>query len=104
MENNSLPLVSKEQALKLKELGFDWPCNAFYDNLTTQMATSSLVNWNDFSGISAPTVALALKWMRDVHNEFTDIEVLFIEFYEQRESEVLDELLDNLINQKNNKI
>jgi hypothetical protein len=46
-----LKLVTYEQAKKLKALGFDWEATAYYDFTITSIA--------------APTVALALKWMRN---------------------------------------
>ncbi|MDR2291875.1 MAG: hypothetical protein LBE11_00170 [Prevotellaceae bacterium] len=46
-----LPIVSLEQAVRLKALGFDWKPTAYYDFTIT--------------AIAAPTVALALKWMRN---------------------------------------
>ncbi len=49
MNNNQLPLVTHEQARRLKKLGFDWPVFNYYANENRP-----------------PTVALALKWMRDV--------------------------------------
>lgn len=56
--NQTLDLVTKEQAVKMKALGFDWliswsivPVESFSSNLA-------------FPGIVLPTVALALKWCR----------------------------------------
>lgn len=75
--NNTLQLVSFLQADKLDELGFDYPTRERYDYPDegmhiTESATPR--NHNDRfcwvnkkkNGCSAPTVALALKWMRDV--------------------------------------
>ena len=57
-EKNQLQLVSFEQAKRLKELRFDLKTSNFYDS------TGYL---NDYDGrLPAPTVALALKWIRDV--------------------------------------
>lgn len=69
MDNNQLQLVTFEQAKKLKEAGFDWPTIELYES--TDQSLSSTVcpeNHNDGnpSFLSAPTVSLALKWMRDV--------------------------------------
>jgi hypothetical protein len=53
MKTKELRLVSREQAVRLKKLGFDWATgNVYYDEIEKE--------W-----ISAPTVALALKWIRD---------------------------------------
>jgi hypothetical protein len=101
----ALQLVSLEQAKKLKELGFNWEVDFYAD-----------VHRNFYS---APTIALALKWFRDVkgcrytiYSDTTDIDnnstegifymykteglMLDIEYetYEQCESALLDALLE----------
>jgi len=73
MQEKQLQLVNYEQAKKLKskEIGFDWVCKTHFRK-----------GWNELNGvlfvcdgcpyknceecIPAPTVALALKWFRDV--------------------------------------
>ena len=67
-----------ETAKLLKEKGFDKDCNTYYD-LTTETKTPKIVlsvsskNWNykwnpiPFP-ISAPTLQMAMKWLREVHN------------------------------------
>jgi len=68
---NQLQLVTFEQAKKLKALGFDWPTHEAYrfedgEPLGVFMCIDAL-NHNEFEDtISSPTVALALKWCRDV--------------------------------------
>ncbi len=72
MDNNYLELVTSEQAKKLKAVGFDWPVDYRYDTKGGLcLRAHQPWNFNDRrvatqSEISAPTVALALKWMRDV--------------------------------------
>jgi hypothetical protein len=76
MNNTQLQLVTFEQANKLDSVGFDWPTRLRYDycyeKFTTETTTDRNHNdrhkWTnkDKQGCSAPTVALALKWMRDV--------------------------------------
>jgi len=69
MQEKQLQLVTYEQAKKLKELGFDWECTAFYDlNENNELDYfANQVDWNnEVDTFSAPTVALALKWFRDV--------------------------------------
>jgi hypothetical protein len=66
-----LQLVSFEQAKKLKEIGFDWEIEDIYWSDGSYEHNYCLGDWNDEIGeeeecISAPTVALALKWCRDV--------------------------------------
>lgn len=67
--------VTYEQAAILKELGFDWECNHYYDNdfsfqEYTQTYLTNYANWNkqydDFHIISAPTLAQARKWLGEV--------------------------------------
>lgn len=72
--------VSYEQAVKLKELGFDWKCITFYTKFKTLSTTHS--TWDDYQIIlenynddyiaksfnvecSAPTLAQAQKWLRE---------------------------------------
>jgi hypothetical protein len=53
METKELRLVTHEQAVRLKKLGFNWATgNVYYDEIEEK--------W-----ISAPAVALALQWLRD---------------------------------------
>jgi hypothetical protein len=75
MKKKELQLVSFEQAKKLKELGFDWKLQIMYDVPSQALCYSTkltnpfqIKDWNNTEGrcISAPTVALALKWFRDV--------------------------------------
>jgi hypothetical protein len=71
-----LQFVSFEQAKKLKELGFNWKCNAHYFDDGDLDLEQNDFDWNSqpyWDGkaytlilFSAPTVALALKWFRDV--------------------------------------
>jgi hypothetical protein len=65
MELKELQLVTYEQAVRLKKLGFDWKVDKFYDEYGISSLAVSM-NMNDLPhAYSAPTVALALKWMRD---------------------------------------
>jgi hypothetical protein len=67
--------VSFETAKLLKEKGFDCLCNAYYDCFTTDNFHSSCEP-TDFNSIdtkirdivSAPTLQMAMKWLRLVHN------------------------------------
>jgi hypothetical protein len=68
MNTKQLQLVTYEQAKRLKELEFDWATREFYCSKVLCGSEDSVDAWNkqkivDF--ISAPTVALALKWIRD---------------------------------------
>lgn len=74
MNNKQLQLVIFEQAKKLKAAGFDWPCEYAYHKDGGFCAVGKCDAWNHYgrensslpNGYSAPTVALALKWLREV--------------------------------------
>lgn len=88
-----LPYVNYEQATKLKKLGFDWYCQSSFvgNEFTSYMAWNNTWKLQDKIHqfprekgtdklakdvrpmIAAPTVALALKWLRDVHNLVVEI-------------------------------
>ena len=63
--------VSFETAKLLKEKGFDIPLNYFY-NSNGIKGYSTSYNWNqttgDFPDYSCPTLQMAMKWLREVHN------------------------------------
>ena len=81
--------VSLEVAKLLKDTGFDWECKEYYYNFATTGWSLSFddnfVNWNSWSEryISAPTLDVAQKWLREVKN--IDVVVLramqWIQFY-----------------------
>lgn len=60
--------VSYEQAVRLKTAGFDWPCEAFYEHVDGKMwiAIDGKENWNSGVDCSAPSLAQAAKWLREV--------------------------------------
>ena len=78
--------IEYEQALALKELGFDEPCFAFYDeslyfpNNENQYGTFCNQKL-DVSSCSAPTFSQAFRWFREKYNirhnimDFIDDEV-----------------------------
>ena len=58
-----------EQSVALKELGFDWRCYTWYhwDSWFGLTRSGMYENHNMFEkSISAPTLAQAQKWLRDV--------------------------------------
>jgi len=64
-----LQLVSFEQAQRLKKAGFDWKTPGLYPDFDVLHFTVTEQNRNDeIDTISAPTVALVLKWFRNVKN------------------------------------
>lgn len=90
--------VSYEVAKLLKEKGFNIPittaCHKIYNDDrpdTSMWVSSALEDWNDISEennvakvYSCPTQALAMRWLREVHNLYivifpeSDIEVFYI--------------------------
>ena len=79
MKTKKLQFVTFSQSKRLEALGFDWPVPSFYFKtgelcIKDKSELSGCKNWRSWyyweatKGIrfSAPTVALALKWMRDV--------------------------------------
>ncbi|GHT02094.1 hypothetical protein AGMMS49525_04960 [Bacteroidia bacterium] len=83
MNNKQLQIVTYKKAQKLKKLGFEWKVNGcyFFDGLFEQY--DFVENFNcpgrevlemdcdePSECFSAPTVALALKWFRDVNGMY----------------------------------
>ena len=77
---SQLQLVNFEQAKRLKKLGFDW-CDEHYYAVTYNrgvvLRTRNLLMTDTeiierARGYTAPTVALALKWFRDVKGIYVD--------------------------------
>lgn len=70
--------VSYELAVKLKECGFDEPCDSYYnkacaaDDEYWHTKREELINWNGLGSdcqISAPTLWQAQKWLREKKKE-----------------------------------
>jgi hypothetical protein len=72
-----LQLVSFEQSKRLERLGFYFPTLDGYLGRTGEIRKREIGierNWNNSSDmVSAPAVALALKWLRDERCSFGDI-------------------------------
>jgi len=60
--------VNFPQAKRLKSAGFDWQCNAFFIAQNGNIVKNAMLNnWNESRlQVSAPTIALALNYLRDV--------------------------------------
>lgn len=64
--------VSFETAKLLKDKGFDENCAALYDLRTGEISQQGVgyvfnnSQWENF--ITAPTLQMAMKWLREVHN------------------------------------
>jgi hypothetical protein len=78
MKNNpefELNLVTFEQAKRLKAAGFDWFAPAWYHPNGEDLFPGTHLNHSQTEAFSAPTVALALKWMRDVKGMLYEIKI-----------------------------
>jgi hypothetical protein len=134
MNTKQLRLVSYSQAVALRKLGFDWETQSRYlvralkngkEKIT--LSSPNLVDWNTRSDLygfdftSAPTVALALKWIRDEKGFYLGVlphssESSYYgvsgssdtteryDTYEAAENALLDELLTVLENGRHNEI
>ena len=68
--------VSFKTAKLLKEKGFDLECDYLYVDSEIRRARGYACNWNSGETIltdyvnecSAPTLQMAMKWLREVHN------------------------------------
>jgi hypothetical protein len=113
--DTELQFVTYEQAKKLKALGFDYECSYFFRTSGELDIEANLWYHSEFGYDSpAPTVALALKWIRDEKKLFGYVyNTMFNKFlfhfydhkdhskydfntYESAESALLDELLNIL--------
>lgn len=78
--------VTFEQAVKLKELGFDWECNHYYQDNDQSLHPNFYENFNKHSKLitddeklikvtlySAPTLSQAQKWLREVKRIYVEI-------------------------------
>lgn len=125
-----LQIVTIEQAEKLKELGFDLPADRYYEKDDGRIVfvpynTENINSHIDFPVyISAPTVAFAIKWLRDekdcnvivnaaimgngkkmydidyFYGNIKDAHAGIYNTYEEAESAGLTDILDYLINHK----
>jgi hypothetical protein len=81
MNTKQLPLVTYEQAKRLKALGFDLETQSYYSTFNTEKETLEnagfIGKWNTGPGshkmTTAPTVALALKWIRDEKDMYNSV-------------------------------
>jgi len=126
MTTKELQITSYEQAVSLNDVGFDWDCFHAYRIRDNELGKAGeLVDYQGNIGnpdyTTAPTVALALKWFREVQNIKNGVQILgnykglvyignyakdgeetqFIGYtnsgfltYEEAESALLDELLE----------
>lgn len=71
--------VSFDTARMLKEVGFDVPCNSYYELEDGEAVRKDCIRPYDNNGFgdticSRPTLALAARWLREVHDTFVKME------------------------------
>jgi len=70
--NKQLEIVSFFQAAQLKKIGFNWECPYYY-HIDSGMRCEFQSQYYDYNStenlLSAPTIALALKWFRQIPNQ-----------------------------------
>jgi len=74
--------VSFETAKLLKEKGFDENCSRSYvkDKLTHSQGRNNsyyTIMYETYRPISAPTLQMAMKWLREVHNMHIEVKYFF---------------------------
>lgn len=68
--------VSFETAKLLKEKGFDELCHGYFrkDNPNDLVELAQAANWNDEPFFtSRPTLQMAMKWLREVHDAIVNV-------------------------------
>lgn len=60
--------VTYEQAMLMKDLGFDWPCDHHYTHTQTLQDNYPIENFNEdnVTYCSAPSLSVAQRWLREV--------------------------------------
>jgi hypothetical protein len=64
--------IPYEQALELKELGFDEPCLSYFSE-SQQLHLCRFENMSDRGFVSAPTYQQAFRWFREKHKLYHTI-------------------------------
>lgn len=65
--------VSFETAKLLKEKGFDVYVSSFYNNEGGFNRKEADWNWNNGPYYSAPTLQMAMKWLRKIHHYYIQV-------------------------------
>jgi len=93
--------VPHEQALELKELGFNEPCLAFYYNNPTNQLSEPLSTWaivEDYKNVfqishvkcTAPTFSQAFRWFREKYGYVGYVKTSFIIIKNEARHEAFD--------------
>lgn len=89
--------VSFETAKLLKEKGFDWDCQYCYIDEDGSEKEQLEVPTGYDAEIDSPTLQMAMKWLREVHN-------LFIEIYVDTADMYYDASIYGLNNERKKKV
>ena len=76
--NQELQIITKQQAIKLKEVGFDWDADGCYwtDSEKLEMRSYDPDNFNNSpNSYSAANISVVFKWLRDKHNIVCEIQL-----------------------------
>ena len=69
--------VSFETARMLKEAGFDWPCEKWFELkgcTPVEWGADARCNWNvSKDDYSRPTLSLVAKWLREENNIYVEV-------------------------------
>jgi hypothetical protein len=67
-----LQLCTKQQSVDLKEIGFDWVCKDFFHiNIGCTVDDLEYLHYMDNGPLyQRPTMALAIKWLREIKKIF----------------------------------
>lgn len=67
--------VSYEIAKLLEEKGFNGICRTAYETIsnTHEVEECAISMWGKLGQVKRPTVQMAMKWLREVHNKFIEI-------------------------------
>ena len=70
--------VSFETAKLLKEKGFDEICSTAYETITNahEIEQCSFSNWGKLNQVKRPTIQMAMKWLRKVHDIQIEITIV----------------------------
>lgn len=78
--------IPYEQALVLKELGFDEGCFGYYENNTFIFWHDSRQDYELLLNCSAPTFSQAFRWFRDKFNLIGYIQTSYINYDKEHET------------------
>ena len=77
MTNITEDYVSYETAKLLKEKGFDIHCPTAYETMTSEhhVEETAFSDWGKLGQVKRPTLQMAMKWLREVHNICISVDV-----------------------------